>query len=156
MLTSLLAQQHAWEPPRCPSQRRCCEQPCRSHTICLVCPLTSRAPHRPAGCCRIKYIGRNCRVVLVGGVLLKSEQEVDVPPGTNVTLNFNNKVCAVVGWCVCACVARRSVVDTVGTAIRVWIHSSCSCVAECLLCRLERTLRFHNRRYRHQSIHLLI
>lgn len=46
-----------------------------------------------AGCCRIKYIGRNCRVVLVGGVLLKAEQEVMAPPGTQVILNFNNKVC---------------------------------------------------------------
>ena len=44
------------------------------------------------GCCRIKYIGRNCRVVLVGGILLKAEQEVAAGPGTKVILNFNNKV----------------------------------------------------------------
>ncbi|CAM9119807.1 unnamed protein product [Sphacelaria rigidula] len=43
------------------------------------------------GYCRIKYIGRNCRVVLVGGVLLKAEQEVTALPGTKVILNFNNK-----------------------------------------------------------------
>lgn len=43
------------------------------------------------GCCRIKYIGRNCRVVLVGGILLKAEQEVAAGPGTKVILNFNNK-----------------------------------------------------------------
>ncbi|CAM9557302.1 unnamed protein product [Pylaiella littoralis] len=42
-------------------------------------------------CCRIKYIGRNCRVVLVGGILLKAEQEVPAVPGTRVILNFNNK-----------------------------------------------------------------
>lgn len=45
-----------------------------------------------SGYCRIKYIGRNCRVVLVGGVLLKAEQEVTALPGTKVILNFNNKV----------------------------------------------------------------
>lgn len=44
------------------------------------------------GCCRIKYIGRNCRVVLVGGILLKADQEVPAGPGTKVILNFNNKV----------------------------------------------------------------
>eukprot|EP00904_Undaria_pinnatifida_P010286 jgi/Undpi1/6388/HiC_scaffold_20.g08869.m1 len=43
------------------------------------------------GCCRIKYIGRNCRVVLVGDILLKAEQEVAAGPGTKVILNFNNK-----------------------------------------------------------------
>ena len=46
----------------------------------------------PEGCCRIKYIGRNCRVVLVGDILLKAEQEVAAGPGTKVILNFNNKV----------------------------------------------------------------
>lgn len=48
---------------------------------------------RPQESCRIKYIGRNCRVVLVGGILLKAEQEVAAGPGTKVILNFNNKVC---------------------------------------------------------------
>lgn len=31
-------------------------------------------------------------MVVVGGVLLKFEQEVVAPPGTHVILNFNNKV----------------------------------------------------------------
>lgn len=44
------------------------------------------------GCCRIKYIGRNCRVVLVGGTLLKAEQEVPAAAGARVVLNYNNKV----------------------------------------------------------------
>ncbi|CAM9414441.1 unnamed protein product, partial [Ectocarpus sp. 13 AM-2016] len=43
------------------------------------------------GHCRIKYIGRNCRVVLVGGILLKAGQEVPAAPGTRVVLNYNNK-----------------------------------------------------------------
>ncbi|CAB1113939.1 unnamed protein product [Ectocarpus sp. CCAP 1310/34] len=43
------------------------------------------------GHCRIKYIGRNCRVVLIGGILLKSGQEVPAAPGTRVVLNYNNK-----------------------------------------------------------------
>eukprot|EP00903_Cladosiphon_okamuranus_P008412 g8088.t1 len=43
------------------------------------------------GYCRIKYIGRNCRVVLVGGTLLKAEQEVPAAAGTRVVLNYNNK-----------------------------------------------------------------
>eukprot|EP00752_Nemacystus_decipiens_P010356 g9226.t1 len=42
-------------------------------------------------CCRIKYIGRNCRVVLVGGTLLKAEQEVPAAAGARVVLNYNNK-----------------------------------------------------------------
>ncbi|CAM9925710.1 unnamed protein product [Scytosiphon promiscuus] len=43
------------------------------------------------GFCLIKYIGRNCRVVLVGGLLLKAEQEVPACPGTRIVLNYNNK-----------------------------------------------------------------
>lgn len=58
----------------------------------LVLALVSRVCRGRTGHCRIKYIGRNCRVVLVGGMLLKAEQEVPAAPGTRVVLNYNNKV----------------------------------------------------------------
>ena len=45
-----------------------------------------------SGCCLIKFIGRNCRIVVVDGVFLKAEQEVMAGPGTKIILNLNNKV----------------------------------------------------------------
>lgn len=66
--------------------------PSLSVTLSLSLILSLSVSRRRIECCRIKYIGRNCRVVLVGGILLKAEQEVPAVPGTRVILNFNNKV----------------------------------------------------------------
>ncbi|CAM9379840.1 unnamed protein product [Choristocarpus tenellus] len=63
----------------------------RRHVQVVVPPREDGQEPEETGSCRIRYVGRNCRLVTVGGELLHYQQEVEACAGTSVILNFNAK-----------------------------------------------------------------